>query len=103
MKKILFVISVFALNCKQDHKFLFADESFIDTTISNFYNVGVTENVTIAYILKDKGALIIEDSNSYLFIMDKKESYHICLDPTHEICDGSCECDGIECINNDKK
>ena len=53
MKKILFVISVLALNCKQDHKFLFADESFIDTTISNFYNVGVTENVTIAYILKD--------------------------------------------------
>ena len=55
MKKILFV-SVLALNCKQDHKFLFVDESFIDTTISNFYNVGVTENVTIAYILKDKGA-----------------------------------------------
>lgn len=79
MKKIL-LISIIALSCKQDHSFLFADESYIDTTISKSYNIGYTNNITIAHILQDKGALIIEDNTTWLFIMDKTKSYHICID-----------------------
>ena len=26
-----------------------------------------------------------------------KSQLHICVDNTHEICDGSCSCDGMEC------
>lgn len=24
-------------------------------------------------------------------------TYHTCIDPTHKICDGQCECDGLGC------
>lgn len=96
MKKIL-LISIIALSCKQDHSFLFADESYIDTTISKSYNIGYTNNITIAHILQDKGALIIEDNTTWLFIMDKTKSYHICIDHNHEVCDSECECDGMDC------
>lgn len=24
---------------------------------------------------------------------------HICTDPTHQVCDGECGCDGLQCKN----
>jgi len=26
-----------------------------------------------------------------------KKPVHVCSDPTHIMCDGECECDGMEC------
>jgi hypothetical protein len=32
-------------------------------------------------------------------IITKVTNVHICIDSSHNTCDGNCECDGMECIN----
>lgn len=32
-----------------------------------------------------------------LFILGRCNSTHKCIDKTHKVCDGLCECDGMEC------
>lgn len=32
-------------------------------------------------------------------IITKVTNVHICIDSSHNTCDGNCECDEMECIN----
>lgn len=96
--KYIFLIAILALSCKQNT--LFADESYIDTSLT--YNIGYTYNDEIASILQKRGAKIIKKDKAYKFILNKKKSYYICIDPDHKMCDSKCECDGLDCepLNN---
>ena len=33
-----------------------------------------------------------------VILITKVTNSHICIDLSHEMCDGICECDGMECI-----
>lgn len=34
-----------------------------------------------------------------VILITKVTNVHICIDSSHNNCDGICECDGMECIN----
>ena len=32
-----------------------------------------------------------------IYVLQKDNQTHYCIDSSHRICDGACECDGMEC------